>query len=50
MEFTYNGYLWLYKSGRGQLELVVVHAVYGAIACIALPRLSTESDRQIDLS
>ena len=36
-------------TSRGQLELVVVLALVLASA-IALPRLSTESDRQIDLS
>ena len=47
VELTGNGYLWLYKSwavayGAG--------ACCCAMACIGLPHVSTESDRQIDLS
>ena len=47
VELTCNGYLWLCKSwavayGAG--------ACCCAMACIGLPHVSTESDRQIDLS
>ena len=47
VELTGNGYLWLYKSwavayGAG--------ACCCAMACIGLPHVWTESDRQIDLS
>ena len=47
VELTCNGYIWLYKSwavacGGG--------ACRGAMACFALSHVSTESDRQIDLS
>ena len=47
VEFTYNGFPWLYKSwavgvGGGTR--------CGAMVCVGLLRVSTESDRQIDLS
>ena len=47
VELTYNGYLWLYKSwaveyGGG--------ARCGAMVRVGLLHVSTESDRQIDLS
>ena len=47
VELTCNGYLWLCKSwavayGAG--------ACCCAMACIGLPHVWTESDRQIDLS
>ena len=47
VELTCNGYLWLYKSwavacGGGTCR--------GAMACFALSHVSTENDRQINLS
>ena len=43
-----NGYQWLYKSWVVAFDMVV-HG-RGAMASIALPHVSTENDRQINLS
>ena len=47
VELTDNGYLWLYKSWAVACD---GGACRGAMACFALSHVSTESDRQIDLS
>ena len=47
MELAYNGYQWLYKSWAVAFD---GSAYRGAMVCFILPRMSTESDRKIDLS
>ena len=47
VEFTYNGCLWLYKSWAVRFD---GGTRCGAMVCVGLLRVSTESDRQIDLS
>ena len=37
-------------TSRGQLHMVLVYACCCAMACFTLSHVSTESDRQIDLS
>ena len=44
---NYNGYEWLYKSWAAAFD---GSACRGAMASIALPHVSTENDRQINLS
>ena len=45
--FAYSGYQWLYKSWAVAFDGC---ACRGAMASIALPHVSTENDRQINLS
>ena len=47
VELAYNGYQWLYKSWAVAFD---GSACRGAMASIALPHVSTENDRQINLS
>ena len=47
VELAYNGYQWLYKSWVVAFD---GSACRGAMASIALPHVSTENDRQINLS
>ena len=47
MELTYSEYLWLDKSWPVAVDGVACH---GAMVCFISPRVSTESDRKIDLS
>ena len=47
VELAYNGYEWLYKSRAVAFD---GSACRGAIASIVLPHVSTENDRQINLS
>ena len=47
VELAYHGYLWLYKSWAVALD---GGPRRGEMACFALLHVSTESDRQIDLS
>ena len=47
VELTDNGYLWLDKSWAVAYG---GSARCGAMVCVGLLRVSTESDRQIDLS
>ena len=47
VELAYIGYQWLYKSWAVAFDGT---ACRGAMASIALPHMSTENDRQINLS
>ena len=47
VELLHNGFLWLYKSWTVRSD---GGASRGAMVCLALLHVSTESDRQIDLS
>ena len=46
-ELTYNGYFWLYKSWAVAFD---GGACCGAMGCVGFLHVSTEGDRQIDLS
>ena len=48
VELTYSGYLWLDKSWPVAVDGVACH--HSAMVCFISPRVSTESDRKIDLS
>ena len=47
VQLAYNGYEWLYKSWAVAFD---GSACRGAMASIVLPHVSTENDRQINLS
>ena len=47
VQLAYNGYEWLYKSWAVAFD---GSACRGAMVSIAMPHVSTENDRQINLS